>query len=595
MDRSRLSNIVATTQLLPHLSSENLTEISKCIWDQLGCENESQFICKALTSLYKTLSFESTTIIKNKAMQLSMTNAIAKKPNSNIETASLDNNEDHVTLLKKHKRQLGISHDILSKLHSDIVDYLGTFLDSKQSIEIGYLNKHLLVETQKQSYVLKTCKDRSININDRKMKKLVSSKNDGFNYLFGKHLVLSLTKRFDIKKAPFFNNFFCAPNRLTCWNLLSLSYIPVDVLFNSSNNNFWRNEENKGYLERLAIYANDSTKVKLDDVKKFCTQLKKYKKHCIKSGTKMKMISELEIKYHNCRSGIMKRLLLGCRGIYQSLYLGNNTNVRFKRCTLKDLNNIFDKNLIHLRFGSGASIQFNVNINNKKHNNDDGNDTGIIGSLKKISFEAVVFNGSCNNNGILQSLKCLDQFSMRGNVECYSINWYPGDSEYHNDKFDDSSYDVLNKIFLDYDKHPMLKQIKISFVASLGLYGLTSLFAYFNKYYQNIFGQRKLNQKYFEKIEIHFNVKAKKRRNSNHMAAPHHYNMTHALKQMLGQKVTKRYPGDENAIQIKDANQGIDSFCSIYRNVIVWLQLRQEKFAPNFGEGLKNCKIVFLF
>ena len=49
-------------------------------------------------------------------------------------------------------------NDIISKLHThDIIDHLGTFLSKQQSIELGYLNKQLFVETQKHSYLLKTC------------------------------------------------------------------------------------------------------------------------------------------------------------------------------------------------------------------------------------------------------------------------------------------------------------------------------------------------------------------------------------------------------------------------------------------------------
>ena len=70
MDRSKFSNIIATTRLLPHFSKQNIAIVKSCILEQLQCENETQFIIKALQLLYKTMSVESTAIIKNKTIEI---------------------------------------------------------------------------------------------------------------------------------------------------------------------------------------------------------------------------------------------------------------------------------------------------------------------------------------------------------------------------------------------------------------------------------------------------------------------------------------------------------------------------------------------
>ena len=44
--------------------------------------------------------------------------------------------------------------DPLSSLNSDIIDHIGAFLTKKASIEFGYVNKQLYIETRKLSYIL---------------------------------------------------------------------------------------------------------------------------------------------------------------------------------------------------------------------------------------------------------------------------------------------------------------------------------------------------------------------------------------------------------------------------------------------------------
>ena len=106
-----------------------------------------------------------------------------------------NNNNGCITVCKHIEQQY---NDPLSQLNSDIIDYFGTFLTKQESIEFGYLNKQLYIETQKQSYLLKREIDSCFVITDDKLEKMVKERDDGFNYSFGKYLRLSLKKRFDI-------------------------------------------------------------------------------------------------------------------------------------------------------------------------------------------------------------------------------------------------------------------------------------------------------------------------------------------------------------------------------------------------------------
>ena len=64
---------------------------------------------------------------------------------------------------------------------------------------------------------------------------------------------------------------------------------------------------------------------------------------------------------------------------------------------------------------------------------------------------------------------------------------------------------VLNKIFFeDYDKHPLLNEIKITLHDIKTLFNLAKLLYYFNQHYKQLFDERKFYLKHFEKIEVNF-------------------------------------------------------------------------------------------
>ena len=222
MDRSRLSNIISVTRLLPHFSPENVDVMKSCIFEQLECENESQFLCKALQSLCKTLSIESLSTIKNKAIQIADSQHITRFKDDNL-----------VTVYKYVQQRY---NDPFSRLHSDIIDYFGTFLSKRQSIEFGYLNKQLYIETQKHSYLIKRCNDQCLDLNDGHLYRIISNNSDGFDYSFGSDLTLSINKPYNVSNISCFNNFFTRLSTIKCFSLTSLSYIPIDMLLNRTHN-----------------------------------------------------------------------------------------------------------------------------------------------------------------------------------------------------------------------------------------------------------------------------------------------------------------------------------------------------------------------
>ena len=70
MDRTKVSNILATTRLLAHFSTDNIQVMKSFICEQITGENECEFLCKTLILFGNSMSFESVSSIKNKAMEI---------------------------------------------------------------------------------------------------------------------------------------------------------------------------------------------------------------------------------------------------------------------------------------------------------------------------------------------------------------------------------------------------------------------------------------------------------------------------------------------------------------------------------------------
>ena len=125
MDRSVRSNLMITTTYLQHFSQNSLDKMKTCIYEQLNCKNEAEFLCKAIDSMYHVFTPESSTTIKNKTIEISETQT--------IETA-LNNCANNVSLYKYIQQK---NNDILSRLNSDIIDHFATFFNKKTKCCIG--------------------------------------------------------------------------------------------------------------------------------------------------------------------------------------------------------------------------------------------------------------------------------------------------------------------------------------------------------------------------------------------------------------------------------------------------------------------------
>ena len=264
MERSNFASVLVATRLLPHWGNpDNVIVMKSCIFNELGCKKEIEFLCKALTMIYGSLSNKSTTIIKNKAVEIEDLQPIetllsSQSPScSSVKTVKGNNINDNenetpstdVTTVYKYVEKK--YNNSLSNLNSDVIDHIGTFLTKAESISFGYLNKQLYIETQKLSYLLKRCKD---NNQDRTKELQSSPLSSPYSYSFPLRLSRTDLEGNDtnlwkkISKQDFFNNFFLRLNYLRCSSLQLLNYIPIHLLFNNKGN-FYDSDESREYLK----------------------------------------------------------------------------------------------------------------------------------------------------------------------------------------------------------------------------------------------------------------------------------------------------------------------------------------------------------
>ena len=139
MSVSPSGSVALITSLVPHFDEDNVCEFKKHLLKVLDCENQSIFAgkgpCQVLRESYKSVSHESITQLKHETIKMA--------EQQQHHPSSSSSSQHQVSVYKYVQQQW---HDPLSLLHSNIIDYLGTFLTKDQSIALGYLNTHLYME-----------------------------------------------------------------------------------------------------------------------------------------------------------------------------------------------------------------------------------------------------------------------------------------------------------------------------------------------------------------------------------------------------------------------------------------------------------------
>ena len=576
MECSKLSHIISTTRLLPHFSPTNINVMKLCIFDQLGIDTESQFLAMALKALDKSLSPESLSIIRTKAIEIAKTQLMEHGPSiTNTKTTLNVKPRSPQSSMTVHKYIEKQNDSALCSLHSDIIDYFGTFLTKQESIEFGYLNKHLFIETQKQSYLSKRCKDDMFRFHSNKCIKVLIGKNDAFNYTFPRSLMLELAYCYSnmVQKVPFFNNFFRRLSVLDCNSFSSLYCVPLNYLF-IKNRNYYPNNESCDNIDlfRLRGCLKTDKRHKEARIKQVDTICKNFDRLISdhSSDDKIRGIKQFEFEFDRSMADMNlfeKRLLLRFGNISKSIHL---LHTSLTLATVSELTSIFHPDLRHIYFDYKSQIMINIDMKNIE------NSVGMVAaSLESIGFDTRKQETipSC-----IDTLNQFDKFGIRRSIKQYTVHWSPpflfgpelvilgiGDA-----------VDIFDKIFFqDYDKHRLLESIIIKYQDNTFLLGTARLLLYFHQHYKKLFVERKLYLQHFHTIEVEMNNKWMR----EYHAELQQYSHNTSNPEFFQQERNKEYSIDDKKIEIKSSQlkQGIESFGIIYENIFYWLARRPDK------------------
>lgn len=222
MNLSHVAAAISTSQLIEPFSSDDLALFKQELFKQYNIKNEKDFISKFLLFSTKFVHHDILLKIHDKASKISSESEYG---------------------LKK-------SGDELSSLPSDIIGNIGIFLTKSECILLGYVNRHLYVETQSKSFVTHVNSnsiDQGSMTLDRKVIATLNVSNiTGYGYYFPSSITFDLdslstmnitsetTER--VMKNPmnkyFFDNLFCSVQGLNIKSTHLLRYVPVSLLFN---------------------------------------------------------------------------------------------------------------------------------------------------------------------------------------------------------------------------------------------------------------------------------------------------------------------------------------------------------------------------
>ena len=414
---SSFSCIISITRLLSHFNLTNGQKFQKLLMNELGCDNEAQLWCKILPSLSTLLTNQSlsklkkeTMIIAEQQLQPSTNKTICITNNDNTETET----EKDIPVCKEICRSVykAMQHrykDPISSLHSDIIDYLGTYLDKKQSIEFGYLNKQLYIETQKQSYLLKRRNDAIFSINDFTADRFHWKETNPFAYSLPQniHIGVKPYERFNrvnnlLQSSKWYKNIFYVLNKFTCQNFSYLANIPIDKLF-SIQGHFKHNAYNARLpqIETFACMLRENYQYcdekSLNATRIFCKNFENYYKNkCNNNANNIRNIKQLLIDKHYTHNGndqgMRKKILLTLGKISKYIKI-NNSDISIDN--IKELQQIFQANLKTFEFDSSSEIFFDESLDmsgvNNINNNIDDFDFEVSYVLKSLDLSARSF------------------------------------------------------------------------------------------------------------------------------------------------------------------------------------------------------------
>ena len=222
MEWSPRANIFEIQRLVEQFHDANICIFKKYLLTELKCDNEKEWLICAIKLLASSMSPESIARLRNKTIQL----------------AAIQSNQDE----KEAQVVLHVddpqNSDNLSCLPSDIIDHIGMYLKKEESISIGYLNKQLYIESQKQSYLNKRWNDKALTLKAKMIDKFSWQESNPFAYSMPTELHIRSWRIFSKSKnansmftSHWFEKFFTRLNGFRCDTFNCLSFVPLNLLF----------------------------------------------------------------------------------------------------------------------------------------------------------------------------------------------------------------------------------------------------------------------------------------------------------------------------------------------------------------------------
>ena len=359
---SSTASAISITRLLEHFNESNVRKFKASLMRELECVDEAQLLCKLIQASHQRMTPESLDILKHEAIQLAEQQPSPKNAKISLHT------------------QIRRCTDCLSNLNSDMIDYFGTFLDKKQSIELGYLNRQLYIETQKQVYLLKryTCNDPPLIINDLTAQRFCYHQTNPFAYSVPRDINIQFSntnactqqhgqKLHKSEQHSWYNwyqNVFYVLNNFRCnyFTKHHLNSIPISIFFDKKNQ-----FQHIGRSKHIQTFTCSFSPCVWEEgaVKTFCDKFNQYyQNHCQDKFENIRNINEFII------SRYCEKNTAADHDIKQLLFtFGKVSNkIKFTKCKLrfddaahhhKNLRNVFHHNLEVFEYDSETILQLN--------------------------------------------------------------------------------------------------------------------------------------------------------------------------------------------------------------------------------------------
>ena len=391
--------IFSITRLLCLFDDSNVKNFKKMLINRLGCDTERQLLCKVVRLLSQTMTNESLTMLKNDTIKLAEQQISKTNPKLSI------------------YQEIQLQHrDQFCRLHSDLIDYFGTFLDKKQSIEFGYLNKQLYIETQKQSYLLNRSNDDPVCIGNVASERFFWKETNPFAYSCPKDLVICAAPGVaGLYSSVWYQGIFSHLNSFRCHDIRYFSTIPIEKFF--SNQGSVPRPDIK-IIEREVDYdlicykiecSAEELALNAEHVMQFEEHFNNYSKDsCDSDISKLRNIEQLILRGE---SHTNSTLLFALGPLSRHIAI---SNMDIEIDDVSKFKKIFNTNVQSLEVSSTATIIFSKKLKKKLEEWEKNRKKKFNFNFKQLSFR-LTFAGNTDNQ---RSFLCL----MRDIAEL-DINW----------------------------------------------------------------------------------------------------------------------------------------------------------------------------